>query len=140
MSGYLRGRRPLSANRLVHVSGWGDFQMSEITAPSDPHPLSTRRRPDQDQTMADAGETVLSRADPATQVSYRPDQDQTRIRPWQTPGRRFSAAQTPPHRSVTDQTRPGPDQTRRQGDGPQLPKVHSSNIGCLPQVIDVFVS
>ncbi|KAF0289087.1 Pre-rRNA-processing protein TSR1 [Amphibalanus amphitrite] len=86
VSGYLRGRRPLSASRLVHVSGWGDFQMSEITAPSDPHPLTVRRRPDADQAMTEAGETVLSRADPATQESLQsenvPDDDMDGDDPW----------------------------------------------------------
>ena len=69
VSGYLRGRRPLSASRLVHVCGWGDFQLSQITAPSDPHPLTARRPAGADQAMTEAAEPVLSRADPATQVS-----------------------------------------------------------------------
>lgn len=38
VSGYVRGR-PLQVNRLVHISGHGDFQLSQIDAPSDPLPL-----------------------------------------------------------------------------------------------------
>ena len=53
----------------MHVSGWGDYQLSEITGPSDPHPLAARRRTDADQTMGEAEDPVLSRADPANQVS-----------------------------------------------------------------------
>ena len=38
VTGYLRGP-PLSVNRLVHIPGYGDYQMSKITAPTDPNPL-----------------------------------------------------------------------------------------------------
>lgn len=41
LSGYLRGRS-LSANGLIHLPGWGDFQMLQIDAPTDPHPLGQR--------------------------------------------------------------------------------------------------
>lgn len=27
VSGYLRGTRPLSANQLVHITGYGDYQV-----------------------------------------------------------------------------------------------------------------
>lgn len=39
VSGYVRGR-PLRVDRLVHISGHGDFQLSQIDAPPDPLPLS----------------------------------------------------------------------------------------------------
>ncbi|XP_033832924.1 pre-rRNA-processing protein TSR1 homolog [Periophthalmus magnuspinnatus] len=39
VSGYVRGC-PLSVDRLVHISGHGDFQLSQIDAPSDPLPLN----------------------------------------------------------------------------------------------------
>lgn len=39
VSGYVRGR-PLQVDRLVHISGHGDFQLSQIDAPSDPLPLN----------------------------------------------------------------------------------------------------
>ena len=38
VTGYVRGQ-PLSVNGLVHVPGWGDFQLLQIDAPEDPHPL-----------------------------------------------------------------------------------------------------
>lgn len=43
VSGYVRGR-PLRANRLVHISGHGDFQLSQIDAPADPLPLNVTAR------------------------------------------------------------------------------------------------
>lgn len=44
VSGYVRGR-PLQVDRLVHISGHGDFQLSQIDAPSDPLPLNSTSRP-----------------------------------------------------------------------------------------------
>lgn len=43
VSGYVRGR-PLRADRLVHISGHGDFQLSQIDAPADPLPLNATAR------------------------------------------------------------------------------------------------
>lgn len=43
VSGYVRGRA-LHADRLVHISGHGDFQLSQIDAPSDPLPLNITRQ------------------------------------------------------------------------------------------------
>lgn len=42
VTGYLRGNT-LSVNGLVHLPGLGDFQMSQIDAPSDPHPLEKNK-------------------------------------------------------------------------------------------------
>lgn len=39
VSGYVRGR-PLRVDRLVHISGHGDFQLSQVDAPSDPLPVN----------------------------------------------------------------------------------------------------
>lgn len=40
-SGYLRG--PVwNVNRLVHIQGWGDFQIGRILTQPDPHPLQKR--------------------------------------------------------------------------------------------------
>lgn len=39
VSGYVRGR-PLRVDRLVHISGYGDFQLSQIDAPPDPLTLN----------------------------------------------------------------------------------------------------
>lgn len=38
VSGYVRGR-PLRVDRLVHITGHGDFQLNQIDAPLDPLPL-----------------------------------------------------------------------------------------------------
>jgi len=38
LTGYVRSNK-LRVNGLVHLPGWGDFQISQIDAPSDPHPL-----------------------------------------------------------------------------------------------------
>lgn len=40
VSGYVRGR-PLQVNRLVHIAGHGDFQLSQIDASKDPLPIVT---------------------------------------------------------------------------------------------------
>jgi len=42
VSGYLRGT-PLSVNGLLHLPGWGDFQMLQIDGQKDPYPLQQRR-------------------------------------------------------------------------------------------------
>ena len=42
VSGYLRGA-DLSADRLVHVVGWGTYQIAQIDAARDPHPLVLRK-------------------------------------------------------------------------------------------------
>ena len=44
VSGYVRGR-PLRVDRLVHICGHGDFQLSQIDAPPDPLPLIFTSRP-----------------------------------------------------------------------------------------------
>ncbi|XP_051167927.1 pre-rRNA-processing protein TSR1 homolog isoform X1 [Leptopilina boulardi] len=43
VSGYLRGQ-PLSANELIHLTGFGDFQISRIDAPEDPYSLEKERK------------------------------------------------------------------------------------------------
>lgn len=40
VSGYVRGC-PLQVDRLVHISGFGDFLLSQIDAPIDPLPLNS---------------------------------------------------------------------------------------------------
>lgn len=62
--GYLRGK-PLSVNGLVHIPGWGEFQMSRIsTYLADPYPLDRRSK---EGNMIDAEIRVLSEADPDIQ-------------------------------------------------------------------------
>ncbi|XP_069040403.1 pre-rRNA-processing protein TSR1 homolog [Lepisosteus oculatus] len=79
VSGYVRGR-PLGVNRLVHIAGHGDFQLSQIDAPQDPLPLSTREHPpgkEGDMETKEGGAVgemeqevkVLMKADPARQES-----------------------------------------------------------------------
>lgn len=78
VSGYVRGC-PLSVDRLVHISGHGDFQLSQIDAPSDPLPLSTSAprvsKPGKDIDMMDGGEEettrVLMKADPSHRESLK---------------------------------------------------------------------
>ncbi|KAK7868139.1 hypothetical protein R5R35_003016 [Gryllus longicercus] len=67
VSGYVRGM-PLSVNSLVHIPGWGDFQMSQITAPEDPFPLSKSGR-SCDKIMEGEEEKLLERVDPNRQES-----------------------------------------------------------------------
>nr|VDD60141.1 unnamed protein product [Brassica oleracea] len=43
LSGYLRARK-LSVNQLVHVSGIGDFQLSELEVLKDPFPLNEKKK------------------------------------------------------------------------------------------------
>lgn len=40
VSGYLRGGS-LNANQLIHVPGFGDYQMNGILSSKDPHPMKT---------------------------------------------------------------------------------------------------
>jgi len=73
-SGYLRGG-PLSANDLIHLPDFGDFQMSKIDGPPDPQPYSTRvaakkgeKMDATDDTQSDKTE-LLDVADPDKQVA-----------------------------------------------------------------------
>jgi len=81
VSGYVRGR-PLRVDRLVHISGHGDFQLSQIDAPLDPLPLNiTTPRPakpgkggDVDMQDGDEDEApvrVLMKADPSCRESLQ---------------------------------------------------------------------
>uniref|UniRef100_A0A2R5LJ62 Pre-rRNA-processing protein TSR1 homolog n=1 Tax=Ornithodoros turicata TaxID=34597 RepID=A0A2R5LJ62_9ACAR len=90
LSGYIRGRT-LSVNSLLHIPGYGNFQMSQIDSANDPHPLVARTRQNKEpKDMADdtEQEKVLERADPLRQQSL-----QTEIEPdamdgeqtWPTP-------------------------------------------------------
>ncbi|XP_059177911.1 pre-rRNA-processing protein TSR1 homolog [Physella acuta] len=45
LSGYLRGKS-LNVNKLVHLPGWGDFQMSQIDQSDDPYPLVVKGNKD----------------------------------------------------------------------------------------------
>ncbi|KAG9265207.1 hypothetical protein AMEX_G21577 [Astyanax mexicanus] len=80
VSGYVRGC-PLQVNRLVHIAGHGDFQLSQISAPVDPLPINTTSshpaKPARggDVEMMDGSpegeERVLMKADPAVRESLQ---------------------------------------------------------------------
>lgn len=71
ISGYLRGM-PLNVNDLVHITGLGDFQMSQIDGLDDPHPLILKDNAKPDSMDAEVGKgTVLQVADPAKQESLQ---------------------------------------------------------------------
>jgi pre-rRNA-processing protein TSR1 len=62
-------------NSLVHIPGWGDFQMSRISAPEDPHPLEKGRKGNRKEInttcindMMDEDERILEIVDPGKQV------------------------------------------------------------------------
>jgi pre-rRNA-processing protein TSR1 len=72
--GYVRGQ-PLCVNSLVHIPGWGDFQMSRIDVPDDPHPLEKGTKEKKVEVctgctdhMMDDNERILEVADPGKQV------------------------------------------------------------------------
>ncbi|XP_054650240.1 pre-rRNA-processing protein TSR1 homolog isoform X2 [Dunckerocampus dactyliophorus] len=81
VSGYVRGR-PFRVDRLVHISGHGDFQLGQIEAPKDPLPLNTTApRPAKlgkggEIDMQDGDETeapvrILMKADPSCRESLQ---------------------------------------------------------------------
>ncbi|XP_034460651.1 pre-rRNA-processing protein TSR1 homolog [Hippoglossus hippoglossus] len=84
VSGYVRGR-PLRVDRLVHICGHGDFQLSQIDAPPDPLPLIFTSRPVKlgkggDTNMLDTIEDeapvrVLMKADPSCRESLQNEAD-----------------------------------------------------------------
>lgn len=71
ISGYLRGM-PLNVNGLVHITGLGDFQMSQIDGLDDPHPLNLKDNTKPDSMDAEVVKrTVLQVADPDKQESLQ---------------------------------------------------------------------
>jgi len=75
LSGYIRSQA-LSVNALVHLPGWGDFQMTKIEAPEDPHPLTVRNdkrvNGASDVDMKGQGDAkVLAVANPDVQASLQ---------------------------------------------------------------------
>ncbi|KRZ72878.1 Pre-rRNA-processing protein TSR1 -like protein [Trichinella papuae] len=60
IDGYVRGP-PLDVNRLLHIPGWGDFQMGKIEVITDPHPLHRNGSNDVIET------TTFAVADPEKQ-------------------------------------------------------------------------
>ncbi|PSN38440.1 Pre-rRNA-processing protein TSR1 [Blattella germanica] len=72
VTGYVRGQ-PLSVNSLVHIPGWGDFQMSQMEAPDDPHSLETGRKGQSKEENMDEVDQVniLEKADTTKQESLQ---------------------------------------------------------------------
>jgi len=70
LTGYIRGK-PLDVNGLVHIPGWGDFQLAQLDAPEDPHPLvsSSSRREGVEVEMEASSDRLLESADPKKQES-----------------------------------------------------------------------
>lgn len=67
--GYLRGM-PLNVNGLVHITGLGDFQMSQIDGLDDPHPLNLKDYTKSNSMDAEVTKVaVLQVADPTKQES-----------------------------------------------------------------------
>ncbi|XP_075552207.1 tsr1 ribosome assembly factor [Dermacentor variabilis] len=88
VSGYIRGK-PLSVNSLIHIPGHGDFQMTQIDAPDDPHGLILKSRDTSKSVeMADLTPKLLEKADPLKQESLQsenvPD-DMDAEQTWPTP-------------------------------------------------------
>ncbi|XP_076468827.1 pre-rRNA-processing protein TSR1 homolog [Babylonia areolata] len=69
VSGYLRGA-DMSADRLVHVVGWGTFQIAQIDSTRDPHPLVLRKEKAHKGSSMEQEEDskVLARPDPRYQM------------------------------------------------------------------------
>ena len=59
VTGFLRGR-PLSANGLVHIQGYGDFQIEKIVSAADPCPLGKSRcNMEEDEEVLDVPDPML---------------------------------------------------------------------------------
>ncbi|MCJ8740097.1 hypothetical protein PDJAM_G00054920 [Pangasius djambal] len=72
VSGYVRGC-PMQVNRLVHIAGHGDFQLSQIDAPTDPLPIVTGTQRPVEMMDRGAGEEVrvLMKSDPSKRESVQ---------------------------------------------------------------------
>lgn len=68
LSGYIRAKA-LDVNGLVHIPGWGDFQLEQLDAPEDPHPLIIGRRENAEVYIEESVERLLEKANPAKQES-----------------------------------------------------------------------
>ncbi|KAG7212672.1 hypothetical protein KM043_012952 [Ampulex compressa] len=73
VTGYLQSM-PLSVNNLIHIPGLGDFQMSQIDAPTDPYPIDKNRQRKEDHRGENKMEDetlvrILEHADPKKQES-----------------------------------------------------------------------
>ena len=76
MSGFIRGRA-LDVNKLIHIPGFGDFQMLQIDAPRDPYSLKHIKRMKTEKNIMATDETaedmeedikLIAKANPAQQT------------------------------------------------------------------------
>lgn len=77
VTGYLQGLS-LSVNRLIHISGLGDFQMLQIDTVDDPYPLDKNKSKKQSGSVEidmkdDISVRVLEHADRNRQVGFSYD-------------------------------------------------------------------
>ncbi|XP_053313067.1 pre-rRNA-processing protein TSR1 homolog [Spea bombifrons] len=77
VSGYVRGRE-LNVNRLLHIVGYGDFQMTQIDAPPDPYPLNpkvhkTKTKKGQDVEMEDNADANLAEMEEDLKILMKVD-------------------------------------------------------------------
>ncbi|XP_025107531.1 pre-rRNA-processing protein TSR1 homolog [Pomacea canaliculata] len=71
VSGYLRGEK-LSVNRLIYISGWDNYQISQIDSIPDPYPLVIHSEKQNGSSMnVDDGTKVLAHAEPDKQESLQ---------------------------------------------------------------------
>ncbi|XP_035217996.1 pre-rRNA-processing protein TSR1 homolog, partial [Stegodyphus dumicola] len=72
VSGYVRGK-PLNVNGLVHIPGWGDFQMSQVDYENDPHPFANKAKPGVHKDVEMASDNVLfsNKPNPSEQESLQ---------------------------------------------------------------------
>lgn len=66
LTGFLRGI-PLDVNGLVHIPGLGDFQMSQIDAPTDPHKYDKSKEAEMTTTEV----RVIAKSEPSKQTSLQ---------------------------------------------------------------------
>ncbi|XP_077974539.1 pre-rRNA-processing protein TSR1 homolog [Styela clava] len=88
VTGFLRGAN-LDVNRLVHVVGWGDFQINRINAATDPSPTSLQRKqrktiPGGDATMDNGLDTDINAnidmSSQETLAKFDPDERETLVK------------------------------------------------------------
>ncbi|XP_029634868.1 pre-rRNA-processing protein TSR1 homolog [Octopus sinensis] len=74
LTGFLRGRS-LNVNHLVHLPGWGDFQMLQIDSPNDPYPLypkvikTNKQGLEPMESSIEADARILDKAEESKQAS-----------------------------------------------------------------------
>lgn len=109
VSGYLRGA-DLSADRLIHVTGWGTFQISQIESVLDPHPLVLNKlrgsKPLLDEDMEGV---VLATQNPKfhepLQFEFEVDMFQNEDQTWPTKEELAEAEEAAKQREITQKKR-----------------------------------